>query len=61
MKKKELIESIKLRNSKDIVFEISGGVNKKNINKYSDLDVNYISSGFITQNPEPVDISLDIF
>ena len=61
MKKKELIEVIRLRKKKNIIFEISGGVNKRNISKYKNLDINYISSGFITQNPEPVDIGLDIF
>jgi len=52
---------IKLRKNKKIIFEITGGVNKKNITNYAKLNAEFISVGFITQNPEPVDIAIDIY
>ena len=60
MKPNKISDSIKLGKNKKIIFEISGGVNLKNIHKYMRLNANYISSGFITQSPEPVDIGMDI-
>ena len=52
---------IELRKNKKIIFEITGGVNKKNITSYAKLNAEFISVGFITQNPEPVDIAIDIY
>lgn len=61
MTKKQILESIKLRGKKKVIFEISGGINSKNIKEFTKFNVDFISTGFITQNPEPIDIGLDIF
>ena len=45
---------------KKTLFEITGGISEKNIVKFAKLNANFISVGFITQNPQPVDIALDI-
>ena len=41
-------------------FEVSGGVNLKNITKYSKIGANYISTSKITLCSKSVDISLDL-
>ena len=41
-------------------FEVSGGVNLKNIAKYSKVGANYISTSKITLCSKSVDISLDL-
>jgi len=41
-------------------FEVSGGVNLKNIAKYSKIGANYISTSKITLCSKSVDISLDL-
>ena len=41
-------------------FEVSGGVNLKNIVKYSKVGANYISTSKITLCSKSVDISLDL-
>ena len=41
-------------------FEVSGGVNLKNITKYSKVGANYISTSKITLCSKSVDISLDL-
>ena len=61
MKVSEVKKCLKLKKNKNILFEISGGINNKNIVQYSRLGADYISAGFITQNPDSVDIGLDIF
>ena len=61
MKVSEVKKCLKLKKNKNILFEISGGINNKNIVQYSRLGADYISAGFITQNPDGVDIGLDIF
>ena len=43
-----------------VIFEITGGINEKNISLYSRLNPDFISIGSITQNPKAVDISMDI-
>ena len=41
-------------------IEISGGINEKNINKYSKIDgIDYISIGSLTHSIKSIDISLD--
>ena len=56
----EIKKSIKFKKNKKVKFEITGGINKKNISNYSKLKIDYISVGFITQNPISKDIGLDI-
>lgn len=60
MSPEKIISSIKLKKKKSIIFEVSGGINLKNLNKFSKLNADYISIGYITQNPEPIDIGMDI-
>ena len=48
------------KNLKKILFEISGGVNYQNINLYSNLGSDFISSSKITNSAKSVDIGLDI-
>lgn len=62
MKVSDIKKSVSLKSKKKkLIFEISGGINLQNIKKYKDLGADFISSGFITQNPNNVDIGLDIF
>jgi nicotinate-nucleotide pyrophosphorylase (carboxylating) len=52
--------SREIRKNKKIKIEISGGVNLKNINSFSDLDIDFISVGAITHSSRAVDIGLDV-
>ena len=58
------VEKIKkcmnIRGRNKVIFEITGGINEKNISLYSKLNPDFISIGSITQNPKAVDISMDI-
>lgn len=47
-------------NSKKTKIEISGGINLKNIENFSKLDIDFISIGAITHSVRAVDIGLDI-
>lgn len=44
----------------DVIIEVSGGVNPENILNYAELDVDVISSGFITNSAKSLDLSLNI-
>lgn len=44
----------------DVIIEVSGGINPKNILNYAELDVDVISSGFITNSAKSLDLSLNI-
>ena len=46
--------------TKNILFEITGGITLDNISKYSQLGADYISTSKITNSPNSVDIGLDI-
>ena len=39
-------------------IEVSGGINIKNIEKYANLDINYISIGSLTKNVRSIDFSM---
>ena len=60
MKVSEVKKCLKLKKNKNILFEISGGINNKNIVQYSRLGADYISAGFITQNPDFVSTVFEI-
>ncbi len=45
---------------KKILIEISGGITLKNIKKFRDLDIDFISIGSLTHSVHAVDIGLDI-
>ncbi|OGH92279.1 MAG: nicotinate-nucleotide diphosphorylase (carboxylating) [Candidatus Magasanikbacteria bacterium RIFOXYC2_FULL_39_8] len=49
-----------LRYSKDIIFEVSGGITEKNITEYAKTGVDIISLGSLTHSTKALDISLDI-
>ena len=57
-----LLKASKSKTSKSskILFEISGGINYQNINLYSNLGSDFISSSKITNSAKSVDIGLDI-
>jgi len=57
----EIEESIELirKNSPQTLIEVSGGINLENINKYSVLDIDFISIGSLTNSCQNVDIGLD--
>ena len=44
----------------DVLIEFSGGINTDNIEDYAKLDVDVISSGFITNSAKSLDLSLNI-
>ncbi|WP_323735437.1 carboxylating nicotinate-nucleotide diphosphorylase [Methanosphaera sp. ISO3-F5] len=44
----------------DVLIEVSGGINPDNIEEYAKLDVDVISSGFITNSAKSLDLSLNI-
>ena len=59
---KEIKKCLKLckEKGKNIIFEVSGGINLGNINQYSKLGIDYISTSKITNSAKSVDIGLDI-
>ncbi len=61
MTPKSIKKSLELAKGKKVEFELSGGINIKNIDKFANLGANFISSGAITQSAQKVDIGLDIF
>ncbi len=44
----------------DVIIEVSGGITPDNIVNYAQLDVDVISSGFITNSTKSLDLSLNI-
>ena len=48
----------KMINKKITTIEISGGISLKNIKKYSNLDINFISIGDLTKNIDSIDFSM---
>jgi nicotinate-nucleotide pyrophosphorylase (carboxylating) len=64
MKPKEIEELIALLKKEnlydDILFEASGGINKKNLAQYVRTGVDIISMGALTQNIKAIDLSLEI-
>lgn len=55
----EVKDAVKLINNK-FKIEISGGINQKNISKYSKIKgIDYISSGALTHSSKSTDIALD--
>ena len=60
MSPKEIQNCIKLREDRNVKFEITGGISIKNISIFSNLGADYISTGKITNSSNSVDIGLDI-
>lgn len=64
MKPEEISSVLNTLNEKklreDIIIEVSGGINPDNILDYAKLDVDVISSGFITNSAKSLDLSLNI-
>lgn len=58
---KEVLDTLQERRLReDVIIEISGGINPDNILDYANLDVDVISSGFITNSANSLDMSLNI-
>lgn len=57
----EVLVTLKQRHLRDdVIIEISGGITPTTITKYATLDVDVISSGFITNSAQTLDLSLNI-
>ena len=54
----EAIKTIRDKD-KDILIEISGGINEENIAEYAKYSPDFISSGSITHSPRSIDFSLE--
>ncbi|OED30048.1 carboxylating nicotinate-nucleotide diphosphorylase [Methanosphaera sp. WGK6] len=58
---KKVLDTLKKRRLREnVIIEVSGGINPDNINEYAALDVNVISSGFITNSAKSLDMGLDL-
>ena len=57
-KVQEAIKIIRDKN-KNILIEISGGIDSNNISEYAKYSPNFISSGSITHSPMSIDLSLE--
>ena len=57
-KVQEAIKMIRDKN-KNILIEISGGLDSNNISEYAKHSPNFISSGSITHSPKSIDLSLE--
>ena len=57
-KVQEAIKMIRVKN-KNILIEISGGIDSNNISEYAKYSPNFISSGAITHSPMSIDLSLE--
>lgn len=54
----DIKKATKIINKKFTSVEVSGGINIKNIEKYANLDINYISIGSLTKNVCSIDFSM---
>jgi len=61
VEKIEMITKKYLRKKYNIIFEVSGGINLKNIKDYARLDIDIISVGVITHSADSLDFSLKLF
>ncbi|WP_455646154.1 carboxylating nicotinate-nucleotide diphosphorylase [Methanosphaera sp.] len=58
---KTVLDTLKERGLREfVIIEVSGGINPDNICDYATLDVDVISSGFITNSARSLDMGLDI-
>lgn len=58
---KEVLDTLKKRRLREnVIIEVSGGITPGNIAKYATLDVDVISSGFITNSASSLDMGLYI-
>ena len=60
MKIADIKTAIKIRASRKVKLEASGGINLSNIKKYAATGVDIISAGQLTDSVESVDISLEV-
>ena len=54
----DIKKATKIINKEFTSIEVSGGINIKNIEKYANLDINYISIGSLTKNVCSIDFSM---
>lgn len=58
---KEVLDTLKKRRLREnVIIEVSGGITPSNIAEYATLDVDVISSGFITNSASSLDMGLYI-
>lgn len=60
MKISEIKKAVEQLKDSGICFEYSGGITPDNIKEYQDLDVDFISSGYLTHSCKPLDMSLKV-
>ncbi len=60
MTAKQIKKTIKLLSAKNIIYEASGGITKKNIQQYYNSGVDIISLGALTHSSQALNISLEI-
>ena len=51
-------KAIEIINRRITTIEVSGGINIKNISKYANLNIDYISIGDLTKNVSAIDFSM---
>jgi len=57
---REVVEELRRRGLRDrVIVEVSGGITPENLREYASLDVDVISTSYITMNPVRVDVSLE--
>lgn len=55
-----VVEELRRRGLRDrVIVEVSGGITPENLREYASLDVDVISTSYITMNPVRVDVSLE--
>ena len=58
---REAVEELKKLGLRSrVVIEVSGGITPENVLEYAKLDVDVLSTSYITMQPERVDLSLEI-
>ncbi|HLD75857.1 MAG TPA: carboxylating nicotinate-nucleotide diphosphorylase [Candidatus Norongarragalinales archaeon] len=57
---KKTVQTIRKANP-GVKIELSGGINLKNLRKYSQAKPDFISLGLLTRNAQTIDFSLDLF
>ena len=58
---KKVLSSLETKDlRKNVLIEVSGGINPKNISEYAETGVDVISTGYITHSAKALDLSLEI-
>ena len=58
---KEVLNALKEEKLRDkVIIEVSGGINESNIMQFANMEVDVISTGYITHSARSLDLSLDL-